>query len=166
MANNPKMRWMISRDFPEVLTIEAHAFPPAHAFTMESLRRTLSQRHTFGTVVDYQDQVIGYSVYTLRPRSITLLSLATHPEFYLRGVGHSLIERLTDKLTPDKRSVIACWVPETWLRAQLFFRAEGFLAVRSAREMFDGEDGIRFEFRDPDHPVSVSSESESEEVEF
>ncbi len=134
------IRWMIRRDYPEVLGIDRAGHPPA--WSEENLACVLRERNCIGMVAERYAGVVGFMVYELRPTSLAILKLGVHPDYRLRGVGSQMIDQLVHKLTTHYRTHITVLVRETNLPAQLFFRDRGFLAMRVLRSHFkdSGED--------------------------
>jgi ribosomal-protein-alanine N-acetyltransferase len=121
------IRWMIRRDMPEVLAIEAESFE--FPWLEDDYIRSLRQRNCIGMVAEYEDRVVGAMVYELHKSRIHVLNFAVAPEFRRSGVGSQMLAKLTAKLSTQRRSRIILEVRETNLAAQLFFRENGFRAV-------------------------------------
>ena len=121
------IRWMIRRDMPEVLAIEAQSFE--FPWLEDDFIRSLRQRNCIGMVADYEDRVVGSMIYELHKSRIHVLNFAVSPEFRRCGVGSQMLAKLTAKLSSQRRSRIILEVRETNLAAQLFFRENGFRAV-------------------------------------
>ena len=157
------IRWMIRRDMPEVLSIEASSFE--FPWLEEDFIRCLRQRNCIGMVAEHDDQVVGFMIYELNKNRIQVLNFAVSPEFRRRGVGTQMVAKLIGKLSTQRRTRIALEVRETNLDAQLFFRTVGFRAVSVLRNFYEDtpEDAYlmqyRFEtdaadFADPDNRIS------------
>lgn len=142
MDAQPRIRWMIRRDMPEVLEIEQLCFPDpwTEADFLEALRENY-----IGHVVECGEEVIGYCIFELLEYRIDLVNLAVHPSCWRRGIGGMMIAKLREKLAPDRREQIRALVREENLPAQLFFRAMRFRCVRTYRE--DDGDGLEFRLR-------------------
>jgi ribosomal-protein-alanine N-acetyltransferase len=121
------IRWMIRRDMPEVLAIEAESFE--FPWSEDDFIRSLRQRNCIGMVAEYEDRVVGSMIYELHKSRIHVLNFAVAPEFRRCGVGSQMLAKLTAKLSSQRRSRIVLEVRETNLPAQLFFRENGFRAV-------------------------------------
>lgn len=130
------IRWMISRDWSEVMTIESSRY--LVPWTEDDLRQRLRQRNVIGMVVEHQSgSVAGYMVYGLQSGFIELLNLAVHPDHDRQGFGTAMIDKLMSKLTNGKRNSIRLLVRESNLAAQLFFRSVGFAAVSIERDHYE-----------------------------
>jgi ribosomal-protein-alanine N-acetyltransferase len=130
-----RMRWMIRRDMGEVLAIEADAFG-AFAWTEDDFVTFLRQRTALGKVAELDDRVAGFVCYKMEKSAIEIHNLAVSQEFRHCGIGRALIANLIERLSPNRRALIAA-VREINLPAQLFFRACGFRACAIRREYFD-----------------------------
>jgi len=98
------IRWMICRDMSEVLAIENESseFP----WKEEDLIRCLKQRNCVGMVVDYDDHVAGFMFYELNRESINVLKFAVKKGYRQLGIGTAMINKLFQKLSPDRRARI------------------------------------------------------------
>jgi ribosomal-protein-alanine N-acetyltransferase len=157
------IRWMIRRDMPEVLSIEASSFE--FPWMEEDFIRCLRQRNCIGMVAEHDDQVVGFMIYELNKNRIQVLNFAVSPEFRRRGVGTQMVAKLIGKLSTQRRTRIALEVRETNLDAQLFFRTAGFRAVSVLRNFYEDtpEDAYLMQYRfetdaadaaDPDNRIS------------
>ncbi|MEA1951761.1 MAG: ribosomal protein S18-alanine N-acetyltransferase, partial [Planctomycetota bacterium] len=129
------IRWMIRRDMPTVLDIEADSFE--FPWLEDDFIRCLRQRNCIGMVVELDDRVVGFMVYELSKTRLHMLNFAVAPEFRRFGVGSQMIRKLIGKLSAQRRSRIILEVRETNLAAQLFFRENGFRAVSVLREYYE-----------------------------
>jgi len=129
------IRWMIRRDMPEVLRIEAGAFE--FPWTEEDFIRCLRQRNCIGMVAEAGEQVVGFMIYELHKNQLHILNLAVLEAFRRQGVGAQMVEKLVGKLSSNRRSRIQLEVRETNLAAQVFFRNFGFRAVSVLRDFYD-----------------------------
>jgi len=161
-------RQMAPRDLLQVWRIEQQT--AARRWTVQDFLTVLQSGNTVGQIAEASDQIIGYVIYTVRsstkeedqsdsihspfagphahfseqPLNLVLLHLVVHPEWRRRGVGLTLLGRLTKKLRhADDR--IHATVPEGNLGAQLLLREGGYKAVRVLRGYFGEEDGYMME---------------------
>jgi ribosomal-protein-alanine N-acetyltransferase len=141
------IRWMIRRDMPEVLAIEAESFE--FPWLEEDFIRCLRQRNCIGMVAEHDDRVVGFMIYELNKTRIQVLNFAAATEFRRRGVGTQMIAKLVGKLSAQRRTRITLEVRETNLPAQLFFRTNGFRAVRVLRDYYEDtpEDAYLMQYR-------------------
>jgi ribosomal-protein-alanine N-acetyltransferase len=141
------IRWMIRRDMPEVLAIEAESFE--FPWLEEDFIRCLRQRNCIGMVAEHDDRVVGFMIYELSKSRIQVLNFATAARYRRRGVGAQMIAKLIGKLSAQRRTRIALEVRETNLAAQLFFRENGFRAVSVLRNYYEDtpEDAYVMQYR-------------------
>jgi ribosomal-protein-alanine N-acetyltransferase len=140
------IRWLIRRDHPEVLAIEAGSFE--YPWCEEDFLRNLRQRNCIGMVAEQGEQVVGFMIYELHKNRLHVLNFATHPGYRRCGIGHQMAAKLVGKLSSHRRTRIALTVRETNLGGQMFFRSQGFLAADVLREHYEdtGEDAYAMEY--------------------
>ena len=141
------IRWMIRRDMPEVLAAENSSFE--YAWAEEDFLRCLRQRNCIGMVAEQGEKVVGFMIYELHKAKLHILNFAVHPQFRRGGVGAQMVAKLVSKLSSHRRTRITLEVRETNLAAQLFFRSQGFRAVRVLRAYYEdsGEDAFLMQYR-------------------
>jgi len=141
------IRWMIRRDMPEVLAIEAESFE--FPWLEEDFIRCLRGRNCIGMVAEYDDRIVGFMIYELAKNRIQVLNLATAAKWRRRGVGSQMAAKLVGKLSAQRRTRITLEVRETNLPAQLFFRTSGFRAVSVLRDFYEDtpEDAYLMQYR-------------------
>lgn len=132
---NPHIRWMIRRDMSETLAIEMASF--GQPWYEEDFIRCLRQRNCIGMVAEYREEIVGFMIYELHKTRLVVLNFAVHPQYRRCKVGTAMIEKLLDKLHPDRRVKITLCVRETNLPAQLFFKKFGFRATQVLRDYYD-----------------------------
>lgn len=141
------VRWMIRRDVPEVLAIEAESFE--FPWSEEDFIRCLRQRNCIGMVAEYQERVVGFMIYEVHRTKIRVLNFAVAAQYRRLGVGSQMLAKLIGKLSAQRRTRIQLEVRETNLPAQLFFRDNGFRAISVLRSFYDDtpEDAYVMQFR-------------------
>jgi ribosomal-protein-alanine N-acetyltransferase len=141
------IRWMIRRDMPEVLQTEQESFE--FAWTEEDFLRCLRQRNCIGMVAEQGEKVVGFMIYELHKAKLHILNFAVHPGCRRHGVGAQMVAKLISKLSSHRRTRITLEVRETNLTAQLFFRHEGFKALKVLRSFYEdsGEDAYLLQYR-------------------
>jgi|UniRef100_A0A7C4QPG8 ribosomal-protein-alanine N-acetyltransferase len=122
---------MIRRDMPEVLEIEQQSFD--YAWTEEDFLTCLRQRNCIGMVAEHQERIVGFMIYELLKSQLHVLNFAVAPWARRQGVGSQMVEKLTHKLTQQRRNEIRLEVREGNLPAQLFFRSQEFVATAVLR---------------------------------
>jgi ribosomal-protein-alanine N-acetyltransferase len=140
------IRWMIRRDMPEVLQTEQESFE--YSWTEEDFLRCLRQRNCIGMVAEQGEKVVGFMIYELHKSKLHVLNFAVHPSCRRTQVGAQMVAKLISKLSNHRRTRITLAVRERNLPAQLFFRAQGFRAVRVLRAYYEdsGEDAFLMQY--------------------
>ncbi len=150
---HPWMRYMIYRDLPEVLAIEAKSF--LAPWSEEDFKAVLSCRNVLGAVVEADrsrdERLVGYMVYESHRDYFNLLNLAVATMHRRRGVGRMMLQRLCGKCSV-RRPAVEVVSSEVNLTGHLFLRACGFTATEVLRGWFEEEgrpvaDGYRFAWR-------------------
>jgi ribosomal-protein-alanine N-acetyltransferase len=141
------IRWMIRRDMPEVLQTEQESFE--YSWTEEDFLRCLRQRNCIGMVAEQGEKVVGFMIYELHKNKLHILNFAVAPSCRRFGVGSQMVAKLISKLSSHRRTRITLEVRETNLDAQLFFRQQGFKALRVVRSFYEdsGEDAYLLQYR-------------------
>lgn len=141
------IRWMIRRDTPVVLRIEAESFD--YPWTEEELIRTLRNREVIGMVAELADEVVGVMIYELHKNRLHLINFAVAPHARRQGVGSTMIEKVVSKLSHDRRNRIMLEVRESNLAALLFFKSQGFRAIKILRDFYEDttEDAYLMQYR-------------------
>jgi ribosomal-protein-alanine N-acetyltransferase len=137
VLNALNLRWLIRRDLPEVLQIEQQSFP--EPWTEEEFLRLLKTRCHIGIVAECDWKIVGFMIYELHMSRLDIHNFAVHPDFRRQYVGHRMVKRLIDKLSPQRRTHIRLHIRETNLEGQLFFRSQGFKALRVKRNFWESE---------------------------
>lgn len=129
MSKDVHIRWMIRRDMPEVMNIEAQCFGD-HAWDEDDFIRYLHQRNCLGMVAEEQNKIVGFMIYELAKDYIHILDFAVDEGNRRRGVGKAMAEKLSSKLSQQRRRRIILKIRETNLSAQKFFGVMGYRATR------------------------------------
>lgn len=141
---NYQTRWLIRKDFPQILDTEHSCHLP---YSEERITALLRQRNVIGMVVtpsrDTED-VRGHFLYELFPKHVVLLRLCVHPLHRREGVATVAIERLIDKLTLGRRRKIVCYAPDCCYALHKLLKATGLRATGVERHLTGDE--YRFEF--------------------
>lgn len=135
LLNGAHIRWMIRRDMPEVLNIEAQSFE--FPWAEDDFIRCLRQRNCIGMVAECDEQVVGFMIYELNRNVLHVLNFAVRSDFRRRGLGSQMLDKLVGKLSQQRRTRIDLEVRESNLAAQLFFRRSGFRAVTVLRDYYE-----------------------------
>ena len=128
------VRWMIRRDMAEVLEVEQEAFE--FPWSDEDFTRCMRQRNCIGMVAEMADSVVAFMIYELHRSRLHVLNFAVRRSHRRLGIGTQMMEKLTGKLTPERRSRIVLEVRERNLPAQLFFRSLGYRATSVLKDFY------------------------------
>lgn len=141
------IRWMIRRDMPSVLAIEESSFE--FPWSEEEFIRCLRQRNCIGMVAERDDEVVGFMIYELHKSRLHLLNFAVCPSARRENVGSRMLDKLSSKLSSDRRNRILLEVRETNLDAQLFFKSLNFRAISVLRDYYEDttEDAYLMQYR-------------------
>lgn len=147
------VRWMVRRDFAEVLAIEQACFE--FPWKEEDFLHCLRQRNCIGMVAEYEGRVVGFMIYEVPKNRIHLLNLAIEPEFQRQGIASQMIRKLIGKLANQNRSRIVMEVRETNLAALVFLRSLGFRATMVLKNFYEdmNEDAYVLQYRPEDQNV-------------
>lgn len=151
----PHIRWMIHRDYPEVLEIERQSFD--HPWTeRDYTRRLLGKDGLNGLVAeagvpgDKWTPILGFLVYALNKGHLELVRLAIHPSHRRAGVGRRLLHHLEKQLKDGGRRAVVFAVPDTRLDAHLWLKSCGYRVNDPIIRGQGGErDRYRFTYRLP-----------------
>ena len=141
------VRWMVRRDFAQVLEIEETCFE--FPWTEEEFRQCLQERNCLGMVAEYEGRVVGYVIYETPKSRIFVTNIAVHPEFQRHGIARQMIQKLVSKMIYQQRHKIAITIRETNLPALCCFRALGFKAVTVLKNFYEeqNEDTYVLQYR-------------------
>jgi len=138
MRKQSYIRWMILKDLPEVIELAKQTTEPV--WTERELRSQLSQRDTIGMIVERNDNIEAFVIYERHPTRLHIPNFVVGERFRRQGVGKAIIDKLKNKLEPDRRNRITLTVSESNLVAQQFLRAMGFRAVQIIRKPYSDRD--------------------------
>lgn len=132
----PELRWMINRDFADVLRIEKEAFGK-HAWTHQEFLEAAASRAVVCYVALIDGKVVGYLIRENEENRFNIINFAVDPKFRRQGVGTCLLDNVKQKLNAQRRSEIVLQVREKNLAAQLFFKNAGFLAKSVVKACYE-----------------------------
>jgi ribosomal-protein-alanine N-acetyltransferase len=138
------IRWMIRRDMAEVLAIAAESFE--FPWLEEDFIQCLRQGNCIGMVAVHDERVVGFMVYELNTTRIQVLNFAAAADCRRCGVGSQMAAKLIGKLADQGRTELIIEVRETNMDGQLFFRSQGFRAIATLRNCYDGSDEDAYVF--------------------
>lgn len=147
-----QIRWMIRRDMAMVVGIENSSFE--FPWSEEEFVKSLRRRNCIGMVAEHDERIVGYMIYELHKSRLHVLNFAVDPTFRRMGVGGQMINKLTSKLSSQRRYRILLEVRETNLQAQVFFRDMNFRAISLLRDFYEdsAEDAYLMQFRHHEKP--------------
>jgi len=141
------VRWMVRRDFAQVLAIEQTCFE--FPWTEDEFRQCLQQPNCLGMVAEYEDRIVGFVVYETPKNRIFITNIATDPEFQRHGIARQMIQKLVTKMIYQRRYKLAIEIRETNLPALLCFRALGFRTAMIRKNFYEyqSEDAYVLQYR-------------------
>ena len=142
-----QVRWMVRRDFAQVLAIEQACFE--FPWTEEEFLQCLQQRNCLGMVAEYEGRIVGFVIYETPKSRIFVTNIATDPEFQRHGIARQMIQKLVAKMIYQRRQKIAIEIRETNIPALLCFRALGFRTALIRKNFYDNqsEDAYVLQYR-------------------
>lgn len=117
-------RWLISRDFRDVMWIEQAT--AAEPWTQTDFVRQLKHANCIGVVTESNYATVGFMVYSLRKQAISVIKFAVDPREDFATVGGHMVSRIIDKLSQQRRSEADIHVHESNLDMQLMLHGHGF----------------------------------------
>jgi ribosomal-protein-alanine N-acetyltransferase len=144
-AQKVHIRWMIRRDMPGVLDIEATR--GEEGWSEKDFLKALAKRNVIGMVAESNEKILGFMVYELHKSRLHLTNLAVLPTSCRSGIGSQLVQKLISKLSSHRRTRLCIDVPDTNLAAHLFLKANGFQATRVDRGRGEASDTYRMVYR-------------------
>ena len=144
------VRWMIKRDMPEVLAIEAASF--TEPWLEGDFVRCLRQRNCIPMCVEClnidEDRwpVGGYLIYELHPGRMHILTVVVDPKLRRLGLATRMIDKMKEKLHNARRSQISIDVHESNLIGQKLLQINGFKAepYEGGKYIVDGDIHMRY----------------------
>ena len=148
------IRWMISRDLPQVLAIEVSRF--ANPLTEREFSALLHEQQIIAMVAERDEEIVGFMIYRLCSGRLILLQIAVREDLILNGIGTQMVKKLRAKLSVGRRTHVDIVstggrthididIRETNLGGQLFLASCGFKATKIDRKAFQdtGESSYR-----------------------
>lgn len=141
------IRWMIRKDLGRVLEIEdenSQLASPVGKWEEQDFLASMGDK--IGMVAEYQEEVIGFFVYSLQPDKIHVYNMSVGKEHENQGVGSLLIDVLKSKLRSRELEID---IREYNLHAQLFLKKRGFLVAEVIPGWYEQprqEDAYRFRY--------------------
>jgi ribosomal-protein-alanine N-acetyltransferase len=100
-------------------------------------------------VAKIQGIVIGFIICERHKTWIHVLNFAVSFGFREQRIGSQMLNKLFEKLSPQRRNLILIELRETNMRALLFFKQVGFLTIEIVRDRYDNtaDDCFLMEYR-------------------
>ena len=133
-----QVRWMVRRDFAQVLAIEETCFE--FPWTGKEFLHCLQQPNCLGMVAEHEGRVVGFVVYETPKNRIFVTNIAVVPEFQRHGIARQMIQKLVSKMICQQRHKVAIAIRETNLPALLCFRALGFRVATVLKDFYEDQD--------------------------
>jgi ribosomal protein S18 acetylase RimI-like enzyme len=117
----PTIRWLISRDVPDIARWESHAL--INQFdNMEQAKSVVAM------VAEINACAVGWLVYAIEADRLRVLRIAVKPAVRRQGIGTRLLSRLRSRLW-ERRPEAHIDVPEENLGAQLWLKSCGATCI-------------------------------------
>lgn len=139
------IRWMIRRDMQEVMAIENECF--AEPWSESDFVKMLRQRNVIGMVIELEEEIAGFMIYSLEKTELVIDDVAVHPKYQRQGLGKQMIQKLIGKLSEQRRSSLRAVLVDENQSGNDFFRAMGFKATRVLRSYYDHRSNDAIELR-------------------
>jgi ribosomal-protein-alanine N-acetyltransferase len=132
------VRWMVRRDFAQVLAIEETCFE--FPWTEQEFLQCLQQKpNCLGIVAEHEGRVVGFVIYETPKSRLFITNIAVDPEFQRHGIARQMIQKLVSKMIYQRRHKIAIEIRETNLPALLCFRSLGFKSATILKNFYDNQ---------------------------
>ena len=150
------IRWAKNADVPEILEIDACS--SRLPLSEESLDKLLYCRQTICMVVEERGEILGFVVYLLAKRHLSIERISVKPTARRQRVGLAMIERLVSKLSLNRRRELLYRVCDHDLSRHLFLSKCG-MGARMIRDGCEcGGDSYRFKLEIQTYdPVIIST---------
>jgi ribosomal protein S18 acetylase RimI-like enzyme len=119
------LRQMTSSDLIHVLKLDHQAFKPMWQISWEALSSAF-QQSAYATVVERNEQVIGYQISTTTHNSTCLERLAVSPDEQNQGIGASLVYDLIDDFQLSSAMHLTVNTQQDNLSSQTLYQKMGF----------------------------------------
>ena len=142
-----QVRWMVRRDFAQVLAIEEMSFE--FPWTSQEFRQCLQQPNCLAMVAELDGHIVGFMVYETPKNKILVTNMAVNPEYHRHGIARQMVQKLVSKMISQQRHKIAVAIRETNLPALLCFRALGFKVATVLKNFYEeqNEDTYVLQYR-------------------
>jgi len=114
---------------PEVIEIDNACF--SDSWGQRDYRAAMQDRQAACKVAVANDLVVGFSVWGLEKQKLYLMRLGIQPDIQRACVGSALLANGLKRLSIQRRPTAWCCVAEKNLGAQLWLKANGWIATRT-----------------------------------
>ena len=131
------IRWMIRRDMSEVMNISRQCYGPCAEWDEWDFISHLRQRNCIGMVIETDDKVVGFMLYELSKRHLSVVHFGVDPNYRRRGLGTQLLRKLIGKLDPSRRSRLDINVYQDCFEMLLLCESCGFRIVGQRDDLYE-----------------------------
>lgn len=100
-----------------------------------------------GYVITLDNLVVAYLLYRIYQNAVVVTRLGVEPIFRRKGLGSSLIKKISDKLNLRSQDRILMVIRETLLESQLFLKENNFKVTTIRKKFFEDNDEHGYQFR-------------------
>lgn len=120
-------RWMVRSDLPDVVDIELHC---EGRLNCQDILALMAERNQVAHVAEHRvtGEVVGWHAYTLTSSTIDLVRFGVKPSWRRHGVGSTMLAKLCERLSHQRRDRIISYVDERAVELQMFLSRRGFVA--------------------------------------
>lgn len=128
-----RIHWIADDDPEAVVRISRKCFGP-DAWEPKDVDDFIGRSDCIPKVISVGDVVAGYNFYVLHKHIVQIKQFAVDENFRRQGFGSHMLKQLIRELPRLRRRIITVAVQETDLRAQLFFKSNGFRWFRTLKD--------------------------------
>lgn len=123
----------------EIIPIEKESFtanPWKYHMFLDAISNDINQ----GFVIKYENNVIGYIIVQAVKMEVSILNLAVKTEYRRKGYGRMLLKCVVDYYRSKKKDFIFLEVRTSNTRAQLLYKAMGFIQVGIRKQYYENKE--------------------------
>ncbi len=129
------LRQMTNSDLIQVIKLDHQAFKPIWQISLDALR-TAFQQSAYATVVERDEQIIGYQISTTTHNSTCLERLAVSPDQQNQGIGAKLVYDLIDDFQLSSAMHLTVNTQQDNLSSQALYQKMGFKMTGESYPVF------------------------------
>ena len=126
---------MTPEDLPEVYKIDAASFTPLWQNAVDSINLAYQQA-LYATVIEEDQNILGYQISSPTPYGAHLGRLATSKEHQNIGIGYALLHDLLTKLSQQKITRISVNTQENNQISRRLYKKAGFIETNEAYPVY------------------------------